>query len=577
MKNLTKATILSILTIALFLIGCDSKQKASSDSAALAGLVMQSAEKSQTSTSTAQVNGSLQSTIQETFNALNDGSFTFNDNVIITSTDGTKIDGNVFVPASTVSGQKFPAVVFINSWALNEYEYLVPAAKLAKKGYVVLSYSTRGFGNSEGLINVAGPKDNEDLTKVLDYLEANYPVQKGNIGLAGISYGAGGSLLGLAKQDRVKTAAALSGWADLGAALYGNGSTRLVWGTILVGSGYLMGRMDPIILEQFNKLLTYTDIPNVLAWADERSAKSFIANINSAGKPVYISNNFSDELFQPNAMLNFFTQLKVPKKMDLNQGIHASGELTGLIGLDNYVWNNVYRWFDYHLKGIDNGIMGEPQVSMEKKLSTGRDNFATWPSSDVTNIELYTHPRSLFTKGALKTSPYNGSTSNRITSGVDTLATAGIPVLSPILESHTDTPVYCSVDLISTINGIVYKSESYSQGLKIRGIPNVELNISLTGSRGMMNVYLYDVSPLGVGKLITHGTISFYEKTPGQQFKASLGLVATAYDLPAGNKLAIAVDTYDPQYSVPTLNLYSVDFYYSSASPSKVSIPVSNK
>merc|ERR1719232_449827 len=85
----------------------------------------------------------------------------------------------------------FPAIIFVNSWSFTEHEYVVQAARFAKKGYIVLAYCTRGFGKSDGMVDVAGPKDMEDIGCVLDWLEANSNVDKSNIGISGISYGAG--------------------------------------------------------------------------------------------------------------------------------------------------------------------------------------------------------------------------------------------------------------------------------------------------------------------------------------------------------------------------------------------------
>ncbi|MCB1179593.1 MAG: alpha/beta hydrolase, partial [Leptospiraceae bacterium] len=212
--------------MAQFLINCGPSQKGNSKTSNNEVLlaVLQGTDSTQTSINetdpkslevveaSPEEEKEFQDKIQEAFAELNDGSFTFSDKEYITSFDGTKIDGNIFVPSSASKDSKRPVVIFINSWALNEYEYLVPAAKLAKKGYIVFSYSTRGFGKSEGLINVAGPKDMKDLSAVIDYLELNYPIQKGNIGLSGISYGGGTSLLGLANEPRVRTAVAMSGW-----------------------------------------------------------------------------------------------------------------------------------------------------------------------------------------------------------------------------------------------------------------------------------------------------------------------------------------------------------------------------
>ena len=72
--------------------------------------------------------------------------YTTDDDIEITADDGITLAANIFVP-NGLEGLA-PAVIFINSWGLNEYEYLQQAADLAEKGYIVLSYSSRGWGES---------------------------------------------------------------------------------------------------------------------------------------------------------------------------------------------------------------------------------------------------------------------------------------------------------------------------------------------------------------------------------------------------------------------------------------------
>ncbi len=220
MKKYQIKMALSCVAISLTL-ACGPSENQNKSSVSILGL-LSSSQETANSTSAEQLalsNASQRSQIDSAFATENDGSFTFNDQVEFTSYDGTKITGNLFQPKSGVG--PYPAIIFVNSWALNEYEYIVPAAKLAKKGYVVLSYNTRGFGTSEGKINVAGPKDMEDLSSAIDYLERVAPVND-KIGIAGISYGAGISLLGATKEPRIKTAVAMSGWGSLPDSLYGN-------------------------------------------------------------------------------------------------------------------------------------------------------------------------------------------------------------------------------------------------------------------------------------------------------------------------------------------------------------------
>ncbi|MFO1526306.1 MAG: hypothetical protein U1F16_10080 [Turneriella sp.] len=50
--------------------------------------------------------------VQDAFNALSDGSFSFQAKITVTSTDGTKIDGNVMIPNGGNANSRYPAIVF---------------------------------------------------------------------------------------------------------------------------------------------------------------------------------------------------------------------------------------------------------------------------------------------------------------------------------------------------------------------------------------------------------------------------------------------------------------------------------
>src|SRR3954447_12619863 len=83
--------------------------------------------------------------------------------VDIPAADGAVLKANVIEPTSP---GRHPAIVFINSWGLNDLEYLAQAQLLAAGGYTVLSYTTRGFWGSGGKIDTAGPLDLADASTV---------------------------------------------------------------------------------------------------------------------------------------------------------------------------------------------------------------------------------------------------------------------------------------------------------------------------------------------------------------------------------------------------------------------------
>lgn len=500
--------------------------------------------------------------------------------------DNDLIQGNVMIPRSedeselmddrsSAEGKKYPAIVFINSWGLEEHEYIVQAYKLAQQGYIVLSYSARGWGKSEGVVNVAGPKDMADFSAALDWLIANTPVDEERIGSAGISYGAGMALLGGAFDKRIKAVASLSGWGDLAESLYGQQTVDLVWGTLLVGIGYLNGRMDPIILEVYQNLLNQTNLEEVLAWTAIRSPMSYVDKINERKLPVYFSNNFRDELFEPNSVMRLFAQLEGPKRLDLNLGNHTTAELGGLIGLQNYVWSNLTGWFDIYLKGkSDSRGLTQKEVSMAIKFESDRDEFASWPTDTAENKTYHLVPKRLLGNGKLSTKINRRRDTNSIYNGILSGASAGIPVLSSFLEAHINVPIYANINVgLNPAFAVAYQSENLQAMKKIRGIPKVSLWVEPSGKHLQVVAYLYDVGPFGSARLITHGPITLRDVTPRQKQLLDIELIATSYNVPKGHAVALVLDTQDEQYSPASLLPYRVDIPFNRYQQSTLTIP----
>jgi dipeptidyl aminopeptidase/acylaminoacyl peptidase len=131
--------------------------------------------------------------------------------VDITGDGGTVLKANVVAPSDADATHRYPLIVLPTSWSLPQVEYLAQAQKLADSGYIVLSYNVRGFWQSGGQIEVAGPPDVADASKVIDWALANTSADPQHIGIAGVSYGAGISLLAAAHDRRIKVAPADTG------------------------------------------------------------------------------------------------------------------------------------------------------------------------------------------------------------------------------------------------------------------------------------------------------------------------------------------------------------------------------
>jgi predicted acyl esterase len=110
--------------------------------------------------------------------------------------------------------------------------------------------------------------------------------------------------------------------------------------------------------------------------------------------------------------------------------------------------------------------------------------------------------------------------------------------------------------------------------MQVRGTASLHTTLTPTAESGTLVAYLYDVGPLGVGKLVTHAPYTWHGRTPGEAFDVDLDLFSTAYDVPAGHRLALVVDTVDPLYIEHNPSGAQLTFSSPSDDPSYVSVPV---
>lgn len=468
----------------------------------------------------------------------------------IPSFDGALIDADLYLPDQKVFKGKRPALIFVNSWVMDKREYTIQAQKFAKKGYIVLSYSSRGFGRSEGLASCAGPEDIKDVTWIIDWLEENTDVDTDLIGLCGVSLGGGISGVAVAFEPRIKVIAMMSAWSNLYESFYYNNTFKELWAGLLLKAGQILGRLSDDFDDIFSRLKAGDEKSWIKEWARVRSAGSYLSEINQRDTPILIANNFRDYLFTPNGNVNFFRQLKVPKKLIMSPGIHASNELPGLMGISSVIWQDVHNWFDHWLQGIPpTGIMNKPPIQIISKQESEYYHEFPEPKRD-NNITFKLMPQN-----RLKNPGFFRKASNRwgnievSSAGKSGAKTGNIPVLASLLDSHTPFKVHKWMPLINKKYGAVYYSQKLSRDIKLRGAAELELWIKSLSEKIQLVAYIYDINRLNVGKLITHTVYSRRDCVIGKPFNLLLRLGAASHKFKRGHKIGIVIDTHDPLYS----------------------------
>lgn len=117
--------------------------------------------------------------------------------------------------------------------------------------------------------------------------------------MAGVSYGAGISLLAAAHDKRIKAVAALSGWADLIDSIYSGRTQHVQAAALLDGAGILTGRESPELREIFDNFYAsnLTKEQEMIDWGRKRSVATYVDQLNKNGAAVMMANAWGDTIF----------------------------------------------------------------------------------------------------------------------------------------------------------------------------------------------------------------------------------------------------------------------------------------
>nr|WP_041825187.1 CocE/NonD family hydrolase [Streptomyces sp. SID5468] len=492
----------------------------------------------------------------------------------IPGSGGITLKANVLTPAGADGTHRYPAVILPSSWALNDLEYLAQAERLADSGYVVVSYTSRGFWLSGGRIEVGGAPDVADVSKVVDWTLAHTPADPAHIGMAGVSYGAGLSLLGAAHDKRIKAVVALSGWADLVGSIYSGRTQHLQAAAVLGASGYLTGRPGDQLQRTLADFLAsrYDKEADMITWGKERSPATYVSQLNANGTAVMLGNAWGDSLFNPNQLADFYERLRTPKRLELRPGDHATAEATGLFGLPNDAWTDARRWLDHYLKGADNGVDREAPVRLESRTGGGYEGYPSWSAVASRTERLALGARNALGTGALGGGAAPGW-STTIGTAFDSGADGGIVFLSQLADQLAKVPPMASIPLLPRQVAAVWQSAPSATARRIRGTVHLHTTLTSTADRSTVVAYLYDVDALGVGRLVTHAPRTYVGQPAGRPVTVDLDLFSTAYDVPAGHRLALVVDTADPLYITHNPAGSRLTFSSPAGDPSWLSVP----
>lgn len=180
--------------------------------------------------------------------------------VRIETHDGKKLAATVYQPKLT-AGQSAPLVIATHGFGgfrakrpLSIYGQTMITGEAAlaawKKGYWVVFYDQRGWGQSQGKVHMMDPDyEIRDLSTVIDWSLAHLPgvkrLDNGEpaIGMIGESYGGGLQTLSSFTEPRLQALVPIASWHDLNS-LAPNRHMKTNWGAILLIPGGISSGFD---------------------------------------------------------------------------------------------------------------------------------------------------------------------------------------------------------------------------------------------------------------------------------------------------------------------------------------------
>ncbi|MDQ1040793.1 putative CocE/NonD family hydrolase [Streptomyces sp. V3I8] len=492
--------------------------------------------------------------------------------------DGIQLSARVWRPTSS-ENEPVPAVLEYIPYRkrdLTSVRDSVHHPYIAGHGYACVRVDLRGTGDSEGVLRDEYlEQEQADAEAVLAWL-ADQPWCDGNTGMMGLSWGAFAALQVAARQPPSLRAVVIASFTDdrhaddmhyMGGAMLSDNLAEA--GTMFA---YATCPPDPAVVgdrwrEMWHERLENTG-PWVLPWLrhqrrDDYWRHASVSEDYTAVKcPVLASSGWADGY--SNAVTRLLGHLDVPRKGLIGPWSHKFPHL-GEPGPAIGYLQEVVRWWDHWLKGVDNGVMDGPMLRtwMQDSVppSTSYEERPgrwvaepTWPSPHIRPV---THPLTRHRIGA----PVERTGAG--TQGAEAGAAgpgAAMTVRSPLSVGQFagkwasyNAPPDLPYDQREEDGGsLVFETGPLTERLEILGSPTVELDLSADRPVAMVAARLSDVSPDGAATRVTYGLLNLTRREstedpeplePGTRYRATVRLNGVAQAFPPGHRVRLSLST----------------------------------
>lgn len=512
--------------------------------------------------------------------------------VRIPMSDGVELDAHLFLPDA--SGP-FPAVFDYYPYRKDDlsagnlrYQYY-----LAQHGIVGIRVDVRGTGSSGGMaVDEYSRQEQLDAVEAIAWM-AEQPWCNGNVGMFGSSYGGFNSLqVAMHRPPALKAICPMyftdNRYTD--DCHYKGGAMQMLYDMATYGLGMVVQNAMPPYPDATGECWAETweehlqSEPWLLTWLsnhlynDYWKQGSLCEDYAAIECAVYLFGGWRDGY--TNCNLRTFAHLQCPKKVIVGPWLHVAPDV-GVPGPRINHLHEMVRFYNYWLKGIDNGIMDEPPITVyvqqydlpkaDREVTSGFwRHEAEWPLARAAEHLLYLaddgilqpQPASVAGRATYTYNPTVGTTFG--------MFSAAAPHILPMDQRLEDA------------YSLNWRSAPLTDPLEILGYAHVVLNVATTTDIATVVVRLIDIAPDGTAALVTKGLLNLTHRDsheqpsllmPEQTYEVKVPLDATSWLFEPGHCIGIGISGADFPNSWPSPKPYVGTIYFGAESATRLNLP----
>jgi putative CocE/NonD family hydrolase len=565
----------------------------------------------------------------------------------LTMRDSTKLAVDLYLPKGLKKEDKIPCLVHqTRYWRRPQVRFpfnvftnglIGRTAKMIKtfisNGYAIVNVDVRGSGASFGTIEHPWTKEEvEDGKEILDWV-VQQPWSNEKTGSMGVSYGGTtAEFLATNQHPSLKAVVLMFSLFDVYEDNAFPGGVHNCWFTGNWGEAndLMDANKLPPNAEKYKWLIkgvaavknqrklfkeaikSHSDNKNVHDGAmtidfrdeipvkgakvsvDKFSPHNFIEKINQSGVAVYSYSGWHDGAYQHAAIKRHLNLNNPQNKLILGPWEHGgafniSPFARAEAGFDHA--GELLKFFDFHLKGIQNKLYEEPKVHYFTMGSEKWQSAASWPPNSV-NETFYLNEKNNLGKSILKKNI-------EITSREKNLFGTGELNRWTAVNGKVDKPLTYADWQKRTENLLHFWSDELKETKTMSGHPSITLHCSLNKPDASVFVYIEEEDSNGNVYHVTEGLLKlshcklaeegFYKKSvsqrthclkdktsiePGKIYELTFDLLPVSWQFKKGSKIRISISGGDKDiFEIVNPDEYEMKIHSGPQYPSRLVLP----